>query len=153
MRYFIRSVKYFIYIMIILALVILVLMFANLVEKDFSKVFVNGYNSLWQIALVLAAFSALYPNFGYTKRTAHLYANPAEAHPIIKKVMDNRSYKLEKQDGDTLYFIKRYPFDRAMKLWEDRISVHPCAGGWELEGLTREVVRLVSAMEAQINED
>ena len=70
MKYIIRSIKYFIQLMVILALIIAVLIVAKVVDSDISKIFVNGYDSLWQIALMMAAFAAIYPRFGYSKRQA-----------------------------------------------------------------------------------
>ncbi|MBQ6556856.1 MAG: hypothetical protein IJL86_04860, partial [Bacteroidales bacterium] len=65
MRYFIRSVKYFVQLMVILTLIIVILVVAKVVDSDISKIFVNGYDSLWQIALLMAAFAAIYPRLGY----------------------------------------------------------------------------------------
>ena len=67
MKYAIRAVKYFVYIVCIVAIVIGALMALGIVESEIDKVFRNGYNSLWQIALMFAALSAFYPLFGYMK--------------------------------------------------------------------------------------
>ena len=61
MKYLVRAVKYFIYLMIILSLIIVVLIMTKMVESDISKMFVNGYDSLWQIALMMAVFALIYP--------------------------------------------------------------------------------------------
>ena len=59
MRYIVRAVKYFFQLMVILALIIAILVVAKVVDADISKIFVNGYDSLWQIALMMAAFAAI----------------------------------------------------------------------------------------------
>ena len=76
MKYIIRALKYFCYLVVLLAVIILALVLTGFVEADLSKMFVNGYDSLWQIALIMLFFALLYPRFGFSKRTAHLYGSP-----------------------------------------------------------------------------
>ena len=78
MRYLVRSIKYFIYLMIVLSLIIAVLVFAGFVEADIETMFTHGYDSLWQIALMMAVFALIYPRFGFSKRCAHVYGEQAE---------------------------------------------------------------------------
>lgn len=148
MKYFIRAVKYFFYLLIILALIITVLIIAGFVEGDISKIFVNGYDSLWQIALIMAVFAAIYPRLGFSSRTAHVYGSPEEVEDRLTTVMGLHGYKLGKKDGQTMAFVKRSPFARAINMWEDTITVCPAATGLELEGRTKDLVRLVSGLEA-----
>ena len=87
MRYIIRSVKYFVQLMVILALIIAVLVLAKIVPGDISKIFVNGYDSLWQIALLMAVFAAIYPRLGYVKRQAVVPGSDEETLPVLDSVM------------------------------------------------------------------
>ena len=73
MKYLIRSLKYYCYLIILLALIILALVLTGFVEADLSKMFVNGYDSLWQIALVMLAFAALYPRAEDVGRPHHAH--------------------------------------------------------------------------------
>ena len=123
MKYFIRSVKYFFYLLVILAIIITILVLAGFVEADISKIFVNGYDSLWQICLIMAVFAAIYPRFGFSSRTAHVYGSPEDVRPLLLKVMDLHGYRLEKDGGDSLTFVKRSVISRLLKMWEDRITV------------------------------
>ena len=153
MKYFIRSVKYFFYLLVILAIIITALVLAGLVEADISRIFVNGYDSLWQICLIMAVFAAIYPRFGFSSRTAHVYGSPEDVRPLLMRVMDLHGYRLEKEDGQTLTFVKRSVVSRILKMWEDRITVEPEAAGLRLEGITKDLVRLVSGLEASQRED
>ncbi len=148
MKYLLRAVKYFIYLMVILALIIAVMMLAGFVEKDISKVFVHGYDSLWQIALIMAVFAAVYPRFGFSARTAHFYGTPEEADAALGNVMELHGYRLEKEADGVKSYVKRSPASRLLKMWEDRITVTHTAAGLEMEGLTKDLVRLVSGIEA-----
>ena len=87
MKYIIRSLKYYCYLIVLLTLIILALVLTGFVEADLSQMFVNGYDSLWQIALIMLAFAAIYPRFGFTKRTVHLYGSPEELRPDVMRVM------------------------------------------------------------------
>ena len=148
MRYFVRAVKYFLYLLVILALVIAVLVISGMVDGDLSTMFVNGYDSYWQIALIAAALAALYPRMGYCTRTAHVFGEPSEAKSRLDKVMGLHGYKLEKSSDHTFCDIKRSPFTRALKMWEDKLTCTVTAAGVEIEGSTKDVVRIISGLEA-----
>jgi hypothetical protein len=148
MKYIIRSLKYFCYLIILLTLIILALVLTGFVEADLSKMFVNGYDSLWQIALVMLAFAALYPRFGFSKRTAHVYGSPEEIRSDVLRVMEVLGYRLESEKEGSWAFLRRSGVSRALKMWEDRITLTASAAGLEVEGLTRDLMRVVSALEA-----
>ena len=148
MKYIIRSLKYFCYLIILLTLIILALVLTGFVEADLSKMFVNGYDSLWQIALVMLAFAALYPRFGFSKRTAHVYGSPEEIRSDVLRVMEVLGYRLESEKEGSWAFLRRSGVSRALKRWEDRITLTASAAGLEVEGLTRDLMRVVSALEA-----
>ena len=148
MKYIIRSLKYFCYLIILLTLIILALVLTGFVEADLSKMFVNGYDSLWQIALIMLAFAALYPRFGFSKRTAHVYGSPEEIRSDVLRVMEVLGYRLESEKEGSWAFLRRSGVSRALKMWEDRITLTASAAGLEVEGLTRDLMRVVSALEA-----
>ena len=92
MKYIVRAVKYFFYLLILLALVVAVLVLSGLVEGDLGTMFVNGYDSYWQMALVAAALAAIYPRLGYSTHRAHIYGEPADVEDTIQHVMSVRGY-------------------------------------------------------------
>ena len=148
MKYFIRALKYYVYLLVLLAVIVLALVLTGFVEADLSKMFVNGYDSLWQIALIMLVFALIYPRFGFSKRTAHVYGSPEELRPVIVKVMEGLGYRLESEAGGQFRFLRRSGFSRALKMWEDRITLSPTGAGMEVEGLTRDLSRIVSGLEA-----
>jgi K+ transporter len=148
MKYIVRSLKYFCYLLVLLVIIILALVLTGFVEADLSKMFINGYDSLWQIALVMFVFALIYPRFGFSKRTAHLYGSPEELRPDIMKVMEDLGYRLESEADGTFSFLRRSGLSRALKMWEDRITISPSGAGLEIEGLTRDLSRIVSGLEA-----
>lgn len=148
MKYFIRSLKYFCYLILILAVIIAALVLTGFVEADLSKMFVHGYDSLWQMALVMLVFALIYPRFGFSRRTVQLNGSPEEVRPGVLRVMEGLGYVPEDAPEGSLCFRRRSGLSRALKMWEDRITMTPSATGWEVEGLTRDLSRIVSALEA-----
>lgn len=146
MRYLIRSVKYFLYLFIILSLMIAVLMALNLVDSDLDKLFVNGRDSLWQIALLMAVFAAIYPRFGYTTRFVPMAGSFEELRLAAVEMMKASGYILEKEAEGSLSFRRRSPLSRAMKMFEDRISFTHALGGWNIEGHSRDVMVIASKL-------
>lgn len=142
-RYIIRSVKYFLYLIIIMTLLLAILVLLGLAEADPAEIFVGGYSSYWKIGLAFLALAAIYPRFGYSKNEI---ISGVELKPLILSVMDSRGYKLRSEEGDTMVFIKRSPLDRALRMWEDAISFTKTEAGYYIEGHTKEMVRCRSAI-------
>lgn len=142
-RYIIRSVKYFLYLIIIMTLLLAILVLLGLAEADPAEIFVGGYSSYWKIGLAFLALAAIYPRFGYSKNEI---ISGVKLKPLILSVMDSRGYKLRSEEGDTMVFIKRSPLDRALRMWEDAISFTKTEAGYDIEGHTKEMVRCRSAI-------
>lgn len=143
MRYFIRAIKYFLYLFIIMALLLTILVLLGMAEADPAKIFVGGYSSWWKIALAFAALSAVYPRFGYS--TAEVFVEEG-IDERIRSIMDARGYKLRSKEGESMVFVKRSPIDRALRLWEDAITITRTENGYSLEGHTKEMVRCRSSI-------
>lgn len=147
MKYFIRAIKQFVYLTVILTLIILIMVKAGFVDADPSQIFVNGYDSFWQIGLIIAVFAGIYPRIGYSTREAKAYGSDEEVIKGLREVMEDHGYKLASEIDSEMKFIKRAPFSRMAKLWEDTITVSRTLGGFSMEGITKDVVRVVSAVE------
>ena len=151
MKYLIRALKQFVYLAFFLCLIVFILVKANMVESDVSKMFVNGYDSLWQIALIIAVFAGIYPKLGYSSREVRIFGSDEEIRPVLLEVMENHGYKLEKEEEGVVSFIKRAPLSRLAKLWEDRVTFTRSISGYSVEGITKDIVRIASALEFKLN--
>lgn len=147
MKYLIRSAKYFLKLTIILVLIIVILSMTRLIDSDISKMFVNGYDSLWQIAILMAVFSLVYPRFGYMRRNAIVPGSFDEVLPIVMSAMERLGYERESLEGENLTFRKRGIGPRIVRSWEDRISLERMVSGFEVEGLGKDVMRVKYALE------
>lgn len=152
-KYLIRAVKYFFYLLILLVLVIGGLVAFDVVEGDISTMFVNGYDSLWQIALVALFFALVYPKVAFRTLKARIPGSAEQVDPIVVSVMSDRSFALESKGDGQMSFRRTSRFTRALKMWEDRITFVKTATGYDVEGLAKEIVRVISAIEAKGREE
>lgn len=147
MRYILRALKYYITMAVVLVVVIFVMVKLGFVTGDINDMFVHGYDSLWQIALILLAFSAVYPMLGYGKRQASLFGSDEELKKGVVTAMEDRGYRLDKEDEADMSFVKRSAAERVLKLWEDRVNFRRTISGYEIEGRTKDIVRIISNLE------
>lgn len=151
MKYLVRSVKYFFYLLIILTIILFALTKLGMVEADIEMMFRNGYDSLWQIALMLLVFAALYPKWGYSRKEIKALGSPEEVVPAVKSYMDDRGYKLASEADGVMKFVLRSPIVRAVKMCEDTITIEKTLAGFEIEGLSRDIFRIASGIEARLS--
>ena len=149
MKYAIRAVKYFFYIVIIVAIMFGILMAVGYLDTDINSLFKNGYNSLWQIAIVFALLSAIYPSFGFMKKDVIVPGEYNEIRPIVIKAMEERGYSLESEEGENLTFRRNGGLSRVTRMLEDRITLTRDITGFQMEGIRKDVVRLVYAIESK----
>ena len=149
MKYAIRAVKYFFYIVIIVAIMFGILMAVGYLDTDINSLFKNGYNSLWQIAIVFALLSAIYPSFGFMKKDVIVPGEYNEIRPIVIKAMEERGYSLESEEGENLTFRRKGGLSRVTRMLEDRITLTRDITGFQMEGIRKDVVRLVYAIESK----
>jgi hypothetical protein len=71
----------------------------------------------------------------------------------IIELMEQRGYRLEKVDVNGATFRYRNLINRFSKMLEDRITITQEFGGFEIEGLRKDVVRLVMHLEYKLNSE
>lgn len=150
MRYLARAVKYFLQITLLVAVVIGILMALGYVSKDIDTAFTHGWKSVGYILAAFAAISAVYPLFGYTKRSVAAPGDPAQWWPVIREAMQGRGYLVEKSGPDVTTFRLVSTVNRLSRLFEDRITVSQELGGFQLEGPAKDLARTASAIEYKI---
>lgn len=147
-----RALKYFIQISFIFVVIIGILMLTNMASKDIDTAFRHGWQSVELILAAFAVMSLLYPLFGYGKRMIHAAGDPADHWKTIDETMDFRGYV---PAGETLEggrkFKLKSSMNRVARLWEDTITINPVLGGFQAEGLNRDLVRVVMALDRKLN--
>jgi hypothetical protein len=147
-----RSLKYFIQITFIFAVAIGILMLTGLASKDIDTAFRHGWQSVEYILIAFAVMSLFYPLFGYSQRQIHAQGDPADHWKAIDQTMDLRGYEPagETPEGARKYHLRSFG-NRMARLWEDTITINPVLGGFQAEGLTRDLVRVVMALDRKLN--
>lgn len=147
MKYFIRAVKYFLYFSIIVTIIMAALVLFKVIDADIELMFRNGYDSLWQIALMFAAVSAFYPMLGFMKKDALIPGEYKDIRQTVVEHMQEKGYSLETENGEDLTFRLRNGINRLSRMYEDRISFTRNFSGFQVEGLRKDVVRIVYGLE------
>ena len=147
MTYLRRAIKYFIQTCLLLAIIIGILMLSGMVSRDITVAFTHGWTSVWWILAIFAVMALVYPFFGYQKRKIHVNGDPALAQNSIVEALKIRGYVLGSDADGVLKFHLSSPVNRAFRFWEDTVTLTPILGGWEAEGLSRDLVRVVSSIE------
>lgn len=147
MKYLVRALKYFVYFCVLVVLLIYILRLTGFVSGNVEEMFVNGYKSIPIMLLIVAAFAAVYPMVGFCTRNVRLTGTDEENEPELDRIFREKGYLRLKKDGDTVIYRKNSGFARISKMWEDRITVRRVFGGYSVEGLTKDVVRIITALE------
>ena len=153
MTYLRRAAKYFVQITIIFVLIIGILMLSGMVSKDVAVAFRGGWKSVWMILGLFAAMSLAYPFFGYGKRKVHVGGDPATLWEKIDQAMQARGYVFcgTTESGGRKYHLSS-PVNRVARLWEDTITIESVLGGFETEGLVRDLSRVVMTIDRKLND-
>ena len=146
-KYIIRAVKYFFYFSFLLIIFMSILVCAHVVDGNIETMFRGGYNSLLQIALMFACVAAVYPVFGFVKKSAAIPGDFNEIRNELINAMEERGYRLESEDGEDMTFRNKSFLNRLTRMFEDRITFTRELGGYSLEGLRKDTIRIIYGLE------
>ena len=147
MKYIVRAVKYFFYFAILFTAIITALILIGAVENDINAIFEDGYNSLWKIAVFFAAVAAVYPKLGFINRSVAVNREWKEIREDAVEFFKNRRYELETETPEQITFRIKGTSSRLSKMYEDRVIVRRVLGGYEFEGLRKDILRLATGFE------
>lgn len=140
-RYFIRAVKYLVWLVILFFLVFTLMIATGTsrlgAEESLTALF-GSQRGLLMLGMILI-LSLLYPKFGYT--TCVVKANLADNRDNILKVFDMGGYKLESESPGRMVFRAESPVRKALMLWEDTIVVTADDNYIFIDGIRKETVR------------
>ncbi len=152
MRYFIRSLKTFVYFLLIFVLIVAVFVITGMTEFDIETMFRDGYRSLWQILGILVLIAAVYPKVSYVKATPRVHTSLSSSKVQIAGMMQEFGYEQEKDADGIMTFRLKSAGGRLSRKFEDRIIFGEEANRITVEGLRKDVVRIVSRMEYRMND-
>lgn len=147
MKYFIRSVKYFIYFCAILAIMIGTLILIGAAEANIETLFRGGYDALWKIAVLFTVISAIYPKVGFIRREASVPGSWDDIKGDIRRYMEDNHYDFEKEDAGSMSFRHKGFASRLSRMFEDRIVITPAFGGVTVDGPRKDAIRVATGIE------
>ena len=147
MKYTVRAIKYFFYFAILTSLIITALVLIGAVEGNINAIFEGGAQALWKIAIFYAAIAAVYPKVGFINREVNVNRDWSEIREEAISFFQDRRYELESETPDKITFRIKGVHGKLSKMYEDRITVTIIPGGYEFEGLRKDVLRLAAGFE------
>lgn len=143
MKYFVRAVKYFIYFTILFLIIVAILcVVLNHPLSSFTTLFKEG--AMWQIAVLFAIISAVYPLLGFRRNHITLDGPFSDYEGIIKQTMDDAGFTLESEDGQTMVFRQKRGYMRFTRMWEDAVTFFKGEDRVYVDGPIKDTTRLIS---------
>ena len=102
---------------------------------------------MWKIAIFYAAIAAVYPKVGFINREVNVNRDWSEIREEAISFFQDRRYELESETPDKITFRIKGVHGKLSKMYEDRITVTIVPGGYEFEGLRKDVLRLAAGFE------
>ena len=147
MKYLLRAIKYLIWFALVFAVLLAILRFSGTAGDSVEEMFRGGYKSLLQIAVIFAVLAAVYPLTGFRKVYAVIPGEFKDIRDGIVDYMASKGYGLETENREDMSFRLRSKAAAVAKMWEDRITFTRQEGGYDIEGLRRDVVRFARGLE------
>lgn len=153
MKYLVRSVKYFFYFAFLTTAIVYALVLIGAVEGNINTIFEGGYNALWKIAIFFALVAAVYPKVGFISRHIAVDRDWNEIRNEAVEYFREKRYVIESESEEKVTLRFKDMAGRISKMFEDRITLTRAAGGYELEGLRKDVWRLATGLEHRLSPD
>ena len=134
-KYIIRSLKYLVQLLVLLAAVFLLMELTGTARAPFAEMLFSLRGVLLCVAAVLLA--AAYPAFGYVKRA--VAGNLTENLRQVEEAFEMGNYQLESEEHGKLIFRAKNPLRRVVMLGEDPVAVTGADGQIILEGHRKQV--------------
>jgi len=153
MKYLVRSLKYLVYFVAIFFIIVgIVYMFS--VQKGAGVSFFEMFqeNSGPKLIIFFIIVAATYPALGFGKRRLYLNGEFSKYSEVVISSMREMSYEVESQDESKIVFRATESSRRMSRMWEDAIIFHIAEDPVEVEGLRKDVARVLSTVSFKIRQ-
>jgi hypothetical protein len=144
-RYFIRAVKYLVYITIFLF--IFIALFSAISGSEFKYEALFRADTKWQMAAFILFFSLIYPIFGYIKKKVYINNTFEQDREKIVNVFLNANFVLVSNEPGKIVFRHKSSFIRLMRMYEDAIILDYTDNPITIEGQRKDIYRLSRTIE------
>lgn len=150
MKYFIRSLKYFVSLCVICIAILGVMLATKTSALNFDQTMYVMFHT-WRYAVLFAAIvllSAFYPIFGFITRKVE--GDIEENRPQIINAFKAAGFELSSEKEDVMTFKAKSILQKLTLLGEDEITVSQYGQWIVIDGIRRGVARVVYRLEAYI---
>ena len=147
MKYFIRSVKYLLYFIVLFCIVVLIVFYTSNNHANITVFDLFKEGSATKIIIFFVAIAALYPLLGFSKKQLYTNDNFKERKKEIIELFENAKYTLKSDNGSSMAFIHRSPIMRTLRMYEDEINVDYSDNPVIVSGLRKDVIRFSRSIE------
>ena len=137
-RYLIRAAKYFVYLLVIFAVLFGLLLLTRYTSWQTLEAILHS-DRIWLLAAAFIGLPAVYPLFGYVKREMSLDYD--QRREQIERVLAMNGYRIVAETPDSLTCRANNGMKRAALQFEDRIVIRRDGRYLSIEGPRKEVVR------------
>lgn len=152
-RYIIRALKHFVKFAFIAAVVVVALHLAGFTQGGINEIFTNGWNAIWQMALMFLAISAIYPKLIYMEVFIPAIGENESRTAKLAEFFSSHGYIVEKQDSESISFRQKGFGNKFKRLFEDRITVKYTLEGIRIEGPRKDLYPISNAIEDLFSEN
>lgn len=142
--YILHALKYFIRLLVLLAIIYLLLLLVGGAKVSAGQFVVELFKTTRGKLLLgaLAVLAAVYPLFGFVRRTVKLNLGYEEDREMVLNAFHAAGYSLreERQDGSLVF--RGSPMKKVVTVWDDKVTVTPGDNNIVLEGIRRETVQV-----------
>lgn len=142
MKYAIRAVKYFFYIAIIFSIVVLILFYTSQQSDQITVFDLFKKGAWWKILIFLVAISAIYPIFGFAKKELYGEYDFVGKRGEVIRAMEGYNYLLSSETPVSLTFRHKNGIIRALRMFEDEVTIDFSSKPATINGLRKEVFRV-----------
>ena len=152
LRYIIRSFKCLLMVAVLFSIIVLVMFYTS--EHDANLRPWNLFDGQWvKIILFFVAYAAVYPLIGYSKKDVAFGDGYSERRQeIIGLLREMNLVPEEASEPNVLKLHNKSGIIRALRLFEDTVTLSDNAGMVTVEGQRKDVVRVAMKLDRYLQE-
>ncbi|MBQ3382730.1 MAG: hypothetical protein IJG54_05305 [Bacteroidales bacterium] len=152
LRYIIRSFKCLLMVAVLFSIIVLVMFYTS--EHDANLRPWNLFDGQWvKIILFFVAYAAVYPLIGYSKKDVAFGDGFSERRQeIIGLLREMNLVPEEASEPNVLKLHNKSGIIRALRLFEDTVTLSDNAGMVTVEGQRKDVVRVAMKLDRYLQE-
>ncbi len=154
-KHIIRSIKYFIYIIVFFLLVVTIFaIFFNLEGNSIADVYRGMFKegAWFKMLLFFVAYAIVYPFMGYQKKEIYTNENLATRKEDIKELFENANFVLQEETPTSMTFVLKNKFLRFIRIYEDAVVLDYSEIPATISGLRKDTLRFSRSIEYMMRE-